>query len=153
MSQVGIARTVDAERGTQFGAEAGGVAGQPMQAALQQEAVIGSGDKAREVQASVRQVAGMAADRRAAGAVQLGEHGALGGADRARHRVLDGGDQLTEHQVVLARGDADDALAGGRHHAVRVEHDGRLRFQPEPTQPGQREQARRAVAAPDFSDP
>ena len=38
--------------------------------------------------------------------------------------ILDGGEQIAQVLVVLARGDADDTLARSRDHAVRIEHHG-----------------------------
>ena len=112
---------VEPKPAAEFGADAGGVGGGAVHAAFEQEGAVGAGDQAGELQLAVRQEAGVAADGGFARAVEEGEEGAFGGGDGAGLRVLDAGEQGLEFDVVLADGDANDALAGGGHHGFGVE--------------------------------
>ena len=92
----------------------------PVALRLQQETAIRAGDEPGEMQAAILQQPRVTADRRAAGAIQRAEQRALGGRHRLRLRILDRGQQLAQLHIVAAHGDADNALAGGRHHLLRA---------------------------------
>ncbi len=95
----------------------------------------------------------MAADRRAAGAVEHGEKGALGGHRGRGIGVVDLGDQRARRGVVGAGLDADRALADRRQKFVDVEQCRRGGEQAEPLQAGDGEQRRVGFAGLDLAQP
>ena len=74
----------------------------------------------------------MAGDRRAAGAVEYGQKGALGGKRDRRVGIVDLGDEGARGVIIVARLKPDRALAHGRKKLIDFEHRGRRRQQPEP---------------------
>ena len=78
----------------------GGVRAAPCRLALQQEGAIGARDQPGQVQIAVRQQTRVAADRRAARAVELRQQRSFGGGSGLRLRVLDGGEQFAQFGIV-----------------------------------------------------
>ena len=95
----------------------------------------------------------MAADRRAAGAVEHGEEGALGGHRGRGVGVVDLGDQSARRCVVGAGLDADRALADRRQKFIDVEQSRCGVKQAEPLQAGDGEQRRVGFAGLDLAQP
>ena len=75
-------------------------------------------DQAAELQRVARQ-RGVAGDRRLAGAVELGEEGALAGDRGERVGMIDARENLARALVVRARLDADGALRDRRQKFIR----------------------------------
>ena len=116
--------------------------GRAVQAALQQERAVAARHQPGQVQFAVRQQPRVATDRRPARAVEPRQQGAFGCRDGLRLGVLDGGEQFEQFGIVGAHGDADDALAGGGHHRIGIQHH-RGRARPSPAASGRHRRATR----------
>src|SRR5665647_467794 len=110
-------------------------------------AVAGSGDvvsggavRPRNQAAEVKRIAGqrgVARDRRLAGAVKLGEEGALAGNRGKGVGMIDARKNFARARVVRARFEADGALRHRRQEFVFTHDRGRVLHQPEPFQSGE----------------
>ena len=135
-----------------IGAERDGIGDGAFAPALVELAAVGAGDQAGEREPAVGD-RGVAGDRRAAGAVEHGEEGALG---RERDRaagMIDGGEQLARAAVVGARLDGDDALPDRRQELVDRQHRGGGVGASEPLQAGEREQRGVDLAGGELAQP
>jgi len=107
-----------------FGTETHGIGGGALPLGLEHATAVGLGDQSVKAQPPGGDD-GMARDRRAAGALEHREEGALG---RERGRgvgVVDGGEQRERALVVAARLDGDDPLPDRRQEFVDGNHRGR----------------------------
>src|SRR4030081_2996017 len=82
----------------------------------------------------------MAGNRRAAGAVEHGEKGALAGQRRGAFRVIDRGDERAGAGIVGAGLGGNDALPARRKKFVDGENGGTSARKAEPLEAGEREQ-------------
>src|SRR5262245_18798919 len=121
-----------------LGAETNGIGGGALTLRLVNVAAVGLGDQAAKAQPPGGD-GGMARDRRAAGALEHREEGALGRQRCGGVGVVDGGEQRERALVVAARLDGDDPLPDRRQEVVDGKHRGRGVGKPEPLQAGKRE--------------
>ena len=93
---------------------------------LERRAAVGLGDQAMKIN-GIAVDAGVAGDRRAAGAIEHGEENALGGQRGRGVGIADRGDQRAGPRIVSPRFEADRALADRRQELIDIQH---LRWPP-----------------------
>ena len=126
-----------------------GAAFAPRRVAL---APVGGEDHAAEDETAASELR-KAGNRRAAGALELGEEGALGGDGKRGRLMINGGEQLGHGQVVDAGLDADGALRHGRQHLVGRHRRGDAVGEAEPLQAGTGQQRRVGGAVLELAQP
>ena len=96
---------------------------------------------------------GIGRDRRVAGAVELGQAGALGAHAQGRRAVIERRQQRAQAVVVGAHLDADGALTDCRKNLPAVDDGRRLVEQAQPLQSGHRQQRRIGLAGRQLAQP
>src|SRR5690242_15179677 len=117
-----VAGTVSPQIVPDFAADPARIYDRALQAALQDEGPVGARDKRSNVQRTTRQYPGIRANRCATGAIQPLQHRSLRGGGSSRVGVVHGGEQVAQPAIIFSHGHADDALPGGRHHGLRIQH-------------------------------
>src|SRR5437763_8570423 len=119
-----------------LGAEARGIGDGAVALRLQYRAAVGLGDEPAKREPA-RGNGGVGGDRRAAGALEHREEGALGRERKRGVGVVDGAQERERAIVVATRLDGDDALPNRRQKLLDREHCGRRLLEAEALQTGE----------------